>query len=162
MEFDTQTAAEFAGKKLDSLLERATRDSAAVIAENDIPTAVAYFASLRDTVKDLASKVSELQKHVDSLSYETLPTMFTNQDVKTITVEGVGRVTINVRWSAKMLDKERGMNWLRSTGNEGLIIETVNGMTLGAFAKEQSLAGQPLPSDTFQVGSAPYVSTTKS
>lgn len=161
MKFDTKTAAQYAGEKLDSLLERASRDTAAQIAENSIPETVAYFAELRDTVRELADKMSEIQKHVDSLSHEMLPTMFQNQDVKTIKVENVGRVSINVRWNASMLDKGVGLAWLRSTGNDGLIIETVNSQTLGAFAKDEVVAGRPLPDDVFKVTSLPYVSITK-
>lgn len=161
MNFDTETAADYAGKKLDSLLERATRDTAEIIGRADIPSAVVYFAQLKDTVKELAEKLSALQKHVDSISYDMLPTMFGNQDVKTIKVEGVGRVSINDRWSASMLSKERGLGWLRGSGNEGLIIETVNAQTLGAFAKEESKNGRPLPDDIFKVSATPYVSITK-
>ena len=60
-----------------------------------------------------------------------------------------------------MPDKSAGMDWLRVTGNEGLIIETVNAQTLAAFAKTQALAGSPLPDDTFTVGVAPYTSITR-
>jgi seryl-tRNA synthetase len=162
MEFDTKTAAEYAGQKLDSLLERATRDTNKVIQQADIPEAVTYFAELRDTVKSLTEKASALQKHIDSISQDLLPTMFTNANVKSIKVDGVGRVTINIRWNASLLNKEQGFAWLRSTGNEGLIIETVNSQTLGAFAKDQTMAGKPLPDDVFKVGSSPYTSITKS
>jgi hypothetical protein len=161
LQFKTQVAADYAGQKLDSLLERATADTNEVIEQNDIPTAVTYFAELRDTVKALAEKVSALQKHVEGLSYELLPTMFTNQSVKTIKVEGVGRVSINDRWSASMLSKERGLGWLRESGNEGLIIETVSAQTLGAFAKDEVKAGRSLPEDIFRVSATPYVSITK-
>ena len=53
------------------------------------------------------------------------------------------------------------MDWLRATGNEGIIIETVNAQTLAAFAKTQALAGKPLPDETFTVGVAPYTSITR-
>ena len=69
--------------------------------------------------------------------------------------------TVNQRWVASMPDKSTGMDWLRVTGNEGLIIETVNAQTLAAFAKTQALAGSPLPEDVFTVGVAPYTSITK-
>lgn len=160
MQFDTETAAVYAGMKLDSLFERATRDTSAVIERNDIPTAVTYFAELRDTVKQLAEKVSALQKHVDELSQQQLPTMFQNQNVKTIKVDNVGRVSINDRWSASMLNKERALGWLRGSGNDGLIIETVNAQTLGAFAKEETMAGRSLPDDIFRVSATPYTSIT--
>jgi hypothetical protein len=162
MKFDSQVAADYAAQKLDSLLERATRDTEEALATNDIPTAVKHFDEYRDTVRSLAEKVTLLQKHLDALSMEQLPTMFANQDVKTITVKGVGRTTVNVRWSASMPDKEIGLGWLRQTGNEGLIIETVNAQTLGAFAKEETARGRPLPSEVFKVTSTPYISITKS
>jgi hypothetical protein len=161
MKFDTQTAATYAGQKLDSLLERATRDTAEVIEQSNIPEVVTYFAELRDTVKELQAKMSLLQAHIDSLSQEMIPTLFTNQNVKTIKVENVGRVSVNDRWSCSMVNKEAGMDWLRSTNNAGLIIETVNAQTLGAFAKEQALAKKPLPQEWFKVSSTPYVSITK-
>ena len=67
--------------------------------------------------------------------------MFDSQQVKTIKIDDVGRVTVNQRWVASMKDKTQGMDWLRATGNEGIIIETVNSQTLAAFAKTQAIAG---------------------
>ena len=87
--------------------------------------------------------------------------MFSNQNVKTIKLDDVGRVTVNVRWTASMLDKTRGMEWLRTSGNEGLIQETVNAMTLASFAKTETLAGKPLPDYLFNVGTAQHMSITK-
>ena len=162
MKFDTKIAADYAGQKLDSLLERATRDTNEVVQRADIPTAVAYFDELRSLVKELAEKQTALQKHIEELSQQLLPTMFQNQNVKTINVKGVGRTTINDRWSASMLNKERGLGWLRGSNNEGMIIETVNAQTLGAFAREEAAAGRNLPEDIFRVSATPYVSITKS
>lgn len=161
MKFDTNLAAGYAADKLDSLLERAQRDTTEVVQTNDIPKTVEHFAALQNTVDDLAKKISALKKHVDSLSYEILPTMFGNQNVKTIKLDDIGRVTVNVRWTASMLNKERGMEWLRTSGNEGLIIETVNAMTLASFAKTETLAGKPLPDHLFRVGTAQHMSITK-
>jgi hypothetical protein len=162
MQFDTLTAARYAADKLDSFLERAQRDTAKTIEHADIPEAVVYFAELRDTVKRLAEKTTALQKHIDELSQQSLPTLFENANVQTIKIDGVGRVSVNDRWSASMLDKETGLSWLRQTGNQGLIIETVNAQTLGAFAKDETKAGRSLPSDIFRVSSTPYISITKS
>ena len=162
MKFDTQTAARFAGEKLDLFLARTIRDSAEVIERADLPETVAYFADLRDVVHDLAAKTSMLTKHVEELSQEFIPTMFMNQHVKSFTIPGLGRATINVRWSASLINKNKAFDWLRSTGNDGLIIETVNSQTLGAFARTESVAGHPLPSEIFKVGSSSFVSITKS
>ena len=161
MQFDTKTAAGYAADKLDSLLERATRDTSDVVQTSDIPTIVAHYAALTDTVDDLKKKLSALQKHVDALSYDILPTLFENQSVKTIKLDGVGRVTVNVRWTASMINKQKGMEWLRTSGNEGLIQETVNAMTLASFAKTETMAGKPLPDHLFKVGTAQHMSITK-
>jgi hypothetical protein len=161
MNFDTNLAAGYAADKLDSLLERAQRDTTEVVQTNDIPKTVAHFAALQNTVDDLAKKISALKKHVDSLSYEILPTMFGNQNVKTIKLDDIGRVTVNVRWTASMINKSKGLEWLRTSGNEGIIQETVNAMTLASFAKTETLAGKPLPDHLFRVGTAQHMSITK-
>ena len=161
MEYDTKLAAEYAGQKLDTLLERATRDSGEAIGSNDIPVAVTHYVNLKDIIDGLAAKMAELQKHMQTLSYELLPTMLQNANVKTINVEDVGRVSVIDRWSASMLDKTRAFEWLRATGNDGLIIETVNASTLGAFARTESEAGKPLPRDIFKAGATPHISITK-
>ncbi len=161
MKFDTETAAGYAADKLASFLERATRDSQEVAQTNDIPATLAHFSTLRSKVDELDALVDELKAHVKYLSYEVLPTLFTNQNIKTVTIPGLGRCTVNVRWNAIMPDKEAGMEWLRNTGNGGIIIETVNAMTLSSFAKEMTLNGMPLPEEVFRVSTAQHISITK-
>jgi hypothetical protein len=162
MELFTQIAADAAVDNLKNFSECAAQESARTIDQADLSKAISFFDEFRERVRELQKLTSDLQKQVDALSYELIPKMFMNNNVKTMTVPGVGRATVAIRWSARMLNKVRAFNWLRSTGNEGLIIETVNSQTLGAFAKEQTLTGKPLPSDVFQVSSAPFVSITKS
>lgn len=161
MEFDSNVAAEYAGAKLDSLLQRAHRDTVTLADKADIPPLVKHFDDLRERYRSLKQKLTAIEKEVEDLSYTILPNMFQAQHVKTISVEGVGRVTINDKWAASILDKEKGYNWLRSSGNASLIIETVNSSTLTAFAKDRALRGDPLPGDIFKVGAAPYTSITK-
>ena len=162
MKQETQVIGDCAVTRLDRLLQDIEQETQAVIQQNDIQTAITHYAAFRDLLDALKTRTSALEKHAQSLSYQTLPTMFTNQNVKTINVVGVGRVTINVRWNATMPDKEKGMEWLRSTGNGGLIIETVNAGTLTAFAKAEALSGHPLPESIFKVGTAQFTSITKS
>jgi hypothetical protein len=161
MEYDTRLAAEYAGGKLDSLIDRSHRDTLALVEKSDIPSLVKHFASLRTEYDALKNKVDKLKKEVDDLSYNLIPTMFESQHVKTIKIDDVGRVTVNQKWAASMPDKELGMGWLRGSGNGGIIIETVNAQTLAAFAKAEALAGKPLPESLFTVGIAPFTSITK-
>jgi hypothetical protein len=161
MNFDTTIAAQYAGQKIDSLLDRAVRDSEAAIASKQISDVVIHFAALRQTYKDLTAKMAKIQAHLDSLSQESIPTMFLNQRVKNQTVDGVGRVAISHRWTASMIEREEGLRWLRANGQGGLIQETVNVQTLGAFAKDQAEAKNPLPTEVFRINTTPFVSITK-
>ena len=144
------------------LVNRAHRDTLKFVEKETFRPVVKHFAAFRTEYRALKDKVEKLEAEVNDLSYNLIPTMFSSQQVKTIKIDDVGRVTVNQRWVASMSDKEAGMNWLRATGNDGLIIETVNAQTLAAFAKTQALAGSPLPDRVFEVGVAPYVSITKS
>ena len=161
MKDETQVIGDCAVSRLDKLLQDVEQETLAVVLQNDLPTTVVHYDAFDKLVVSLKKRISALEKHRDSLSYETLPTMFTNQNVKTINVVGVGRVTVNVRWTASMLDKQKGLEWLRTSGNEGLIQETVNAGTLSSFAKGETLAGHPLPDYLFKVGTAQHISITK-
>ena len=162
MEYDTSLSAEYVAGNLDKLIERAHRDSLALVDKGEIAPLVTHFAALRSEYDNLKDKLDSLEAEVKDLSYNLIPAAFDSQQVKTINIKGVGRVTVNVRWVASMVAKVRGLEWLRSTGNDGIIIETVNAQTLASFAKEKALAGEPLPEEIFTVAQANHTSITKS
>jgi hypothetical protein len=161
MNFDSKTAAGYAADKLDSLLERAHRDTLTLVERGDIPAIVTHFDCLRSNYRKLKEKLNAIEAEVNDLSYTIIPNIFNSQQVKTINIEGVGRVTVAVQWKASMRDKAMGMDWLRQNGHGSLIIETVNAQTLASFAKSQALDGKPLSDDLFEVGTANYTSVTK-
>lgn len=161
MEYDTRLAAEYASGKLDSLISRSRRDTLALVEKNDIPTLVKHFASLRAEYDSLQARLDKVEAEVKDLSHNLIPGMFQSQHVKTINIDDVGRVTVNQRWMATMPDKELGMGWLRGSGNDGIIIETVNAQTLASFAKQRAIDGEPLPESLFTVSIAPYTSITR-
>ena len=158
---ETQVIGDCAVHRLETLLAKVEQETQEVVQQADIPDVAIHFSAFRELTRSLQARVAALQKHVDLLSYEIIPTLFTNANVKSINVVGLGTVTVNVRWSASMPDKELGMNWLRNTGNDGLIIETVNASSLSAFAKDMALNGMPLPEEVFKVGTAQHISITK-
>ena len=161
MNYDAKLSAEYVGNNLDKLIERAHRDSLELVNAGEIAPLVIHFHALREEYRALESKLETLKKEVDDLSYTLIPAAFEAQNVKTINIIGVGRVTVNVRWAASMIEKAKGLNWLRHTGNEGIIQETVNAQTLAAFAKVEALAGRPLPEEVFTVSQGNNVSITK-
>jgi hypothetical protein len=161
MNFDAKTAAGYAADKLDSLLERAHRDTLALVDSGDLPLVVRHFRDLREEFRNLKDKLDAIEKEVEHLSHEIIPNLFSARQVTSFRVEDVGNVVIANKWTASPVDKMKAMDWLRETGNGSLIIETINASTLTAFAKEQAMAGKPLPEDTFNVGTKPYTSIRK-
>lgn len=165
MEYDTRLSAEYAGGKLDKLINRAHRDTLTLVDSGDIPGIVKHFDALRTEYDALDDKVKKLKAEIDDLSYNIIPTMFESQSIdKTTNIVGVGRVTVSVNWRAsvrKEVGMRSAMDWLRSTGNEGIIIETVNSATLKAFARTSALEGKPLPDDIFNVSQYNSTSITK-
>jgi hypothetical protein len=159
---ETQVIGDCAVHRLETLLAKIEQETQEVVQQADIPDVAIHFSAFRELTRSLKARVAALEKHVDSLSYEIIPTLFTNANVKSINVVGLGTVTVNVRWSASMPDKEEGMNWLRATGNDGLIISTVSAQTLSSFAKDMALNGMPLPEEIFKVGTSQLVSIRKS
>ena len=130
-----------------------TRDHVAIIK---------HYNHLRLATAAIKESREALAQMEEQLSREQIPDIMKEHGVKTITVEGVGRVTVSYRFSCSMLDKELGLDWLRNNGHGGIIIETVNSSTLAAFAKSQLQDhGADLPEDIFKTGSSPYTSITK-
>jgi hypothetical protein len=117
-------------------------------------------------VGEIYDQHNEMKKRIntayDLLSRDIVPEAMRHNKVKTVTVEGIGRVTISHRYSCSMLDKEKAMDWLRGNGLEGIIIETVNSSTLSATAKDMLLnEGKEMPPELFKTGTSPFTSITK-
>jgi len=132
-----------------------------VVATNDHIEVIKHYDSLRQVnalIKESREALSQIE---EKLSREYVPDVMRSHKVKTITVEGVGRVSLGTRWSASMTDKQMGFEWLRGNGHGGVIQETVNAQTLGALAKELNEEGQDLPAPTFTTNIMTYTSITK-
>jgi hypothetical protein len=137
------------------------KDTADVLSKGDEIDVVKHYDQLRQANASIKIAREALSDMEESLSRESIPTLFMNRSLKTITIEGVGRVTVAYRWSASMIDKTKGMNWLEENGHGDLIQPTVNSSSLAAFAKDQAADGEDLPSDIFKVGQLAYTSITK-
>jgi hypothetical protein len=138
------------------------RDTAETVATHDHIAVIKHFVQVRAAVEQIKEAREALDQMEQVLSREQVPEVMREHGIKTITVEGVGRVSLSNRWSCSMLDKEAGMDWLRGTGNESLIQETVNSSTLAAFAKNMTeTEGKELPADLFKTSVMTFTSITK-
>ena len=162
MKQDTYDKLDYACTLIQDQLESVRNETNEVVGTRDHVAIIKHFAKLRQMAEWVKESREVLYEIEDKLSKEQIPDVFKENGIKTTTIEGVGRVSVSNRFSASMLDKELAFNWLRQTGNEGIIIETVNSSTLAAFAKSKlEEDGTELPSDIFKVGTTPYTSITK-
>jgi hypothetical protein len=153
-------------KTLSSMLyalgELIRRDTEQAVATNDHIEIIRHYAHMREAasiIKEARTAISDME---EKMSRETVPETMRAHGVKTITVIGVGRVTISHRFSCSMLDKESGITWLKDTGNGGIVQETVNSSTLSAFAKDLiQNHGKELPNNLFKTSINPFTSITK-
>jgi hypothetical protein len=137
-------------------------DTDATLALHNHVELIRHYNHLRLATAEIKEAREALAEMEERLSRESIPDIFREHGIKTTTIEGVGRVTVSYRFSCSMLDKEMGLNWLRESGNEGIIIETVNASTLAAFAKTMlEEKGEELPTTIFKTGTSPYTSITK-
>ena len=131
------------------------------VASNDHVAIIRHYDHLRKVnalIKESREALSQIE---EKLSREQVPDIMRAHNIRTITVEGVGRVSLGTRWSASMPDKAAGFEWLRANDHGGVIQETVNAQTLGALAKELNEEGVDLPQPTFTTNIMTYTSITK-
>jgi hypothetical protein len=137
-------------------------DTAEAVATADHIQVIKHYNHLRIATNRIKEAREALDDMEQRLSREQVPDVMRAHNVRTITIEDVGRVTISQRWSASMLDKEQGITWLKGNNLGGIVQETVNSQTLAAVAKDLSQTkGIELPATLFKVGQMSYTSITK-
>lgn len=162
MKEETKTRLAALSKLAEEVALALRAETSEALSTNDPIAVVKHFDDLRDAVDQIKVSREALADMADSLSTRDIPTLFSNKDLKTITIEGVGRVTVSYRFSASLVDKEKGFKWLRDNGHKELITETVNSSTLSGFAKDMlQNKGVDLPDDIFKISTNPYTSITK-
>jgi hypothetical protein len=159
MKPDTRAAFEGARRALETAQRLVQRDCLDAIKENDAADLVRFYADTSeeaDVLREIMGAVAKMEK---DLSYSAIPMCFDAHGIQNVRVQGYGLVSLNRRWSCSILDKPRGYEYLRETGQGGMIQETVNAMTLGAWArKEVEDEGKEPPDDIFKTTIARYLS----
>lgn len=124
--------------------------------------AVHALAAMREYQESLAEVLKKYTKLRDHLNYTVVPEAFAAQNIRTITVEGVGRVTISPKLNVSIVKefKADAYDYLRAIDPD-IITETVNAGTLSALAKSLEAEGQELPDDIFSIHRAFVTSITK-
>lgn len=139
-------------------------DTTEAVNTNDHIEIIKHWAAFRDATE----KISEARKALDEievqLSREYVPSSMRAANVKTTTIEGVGRVSLSQRVSCSIIAEPKviGHDWLKNNGHGALVQETVNSSTLSSFAKSyQEDEGKELPGDIFKTSVMTFTSLTK-
>ena len=148
-------------ERLAKMAEEVREETASVIATNNHVEIIKHYDKVREVTLRIRDSREALTKLEEQLSREWVPHAMMMADIRSTTIEGVGRVSLGHRWSASILDKPDGYKWLREHGHGGIITETVNAQTLGALAKEMNADGLEIPAPLLATNVQTYKSITK-
>lgn len=100
---------------------------------------------------DLLKK--ELQKGFDFIRFTAMPAVMEKADIESGKVAGIGTISLisDLNVSIRADCKELAYRWLDDNGHGDLIQPTINSSTLRAFAKDRVRAGDPLPTELFNI-----------
>lgn len=147
--------------KLIETTQKVRKETDEAVSSGDHIAVIVHYDKLRQVTALIKESREALSQMEEKLSRDQVPDVMRAHNIRTITVEGVGRVSLGTRWSASMPDKSAGFEWLRANNHGGVIQETVNAQTLGALAKELNADGFDLPQPTFVTNVMTYTSITK-
>ena len=105
---------------------------------------------LGDQLDDLDELRKPIQQAYDKLRLFDIPNTMAEDELTSIKGE-FGRCTLTSDLSVSTSDKIALHQWLKDTGNESLIVPTVNAQTLKAFVKEQLRNGEELPEKIMKI-----------
>lgn len=123
----------------------------------------AYMRDLKEAIDMLGAIKTEYQNEFDRIRRGVIPEKMEAEQMSTITLPGVGRITVTDQMSASILPEYKldMQAWLKDNGFGALVTATVNASTLSAFVKEQMGAGNELPYDFLNISTYRQASLTK-
>lgn len=147
---------------LQEAVTAARKDGEEILPSGDHIAIIRHYDKLRlanETIKEARRALDEM---TEKFSREHVPDAMRAAKVKTLTLEGVGRITISARWSASIVEgrKPEAFGWIRNRGDDGIIQETINSGTLSSYAKALFEKGIELPASEFKVGQMAFTSIT--
>ena len=100
---------------------------------------------------EIEASLKIINMQLDELRLRSIPEAMAESDIRTLTIEGVGRVQLAADCYATIKDKEAGYAWLAENGYEGLIQPYVQPSTFKAAVKEAMKKGQEFPEEIFNI-----------
>lgn len=100
---------------------------------------------LKDEHEELKTKAASIWKLYETAAQQIVPALMTTAGVKTMNVEGAGRLQLDNMMNVSIINKDQGYEWLREHGLGDIIVPTVNSSTLKATMKDWLKKGHALP-----------------
>lgn len=121
-----------------------------------------YQASLKSVHERLDRHKSTVGKMFDYIRAHAVPTKMEEEGIESITVQGVGRLSLTSDIYLQVKDKEGSFEWLMDNGHGDLISETVNTSSLKALLRRMLRDGKEVPETVYKVTPFSRASITKS
>jgi hypothetical protein len=118
---------------------------------NEIITMARQMRTLQAEKEELDERLKFLNLALDDLRLKQIPEAMAEMDIRTLTVEGIGRVQLAMDCYATIKDKAAGYQWLQEHGYDGLVTEYVQPSTFKAAVKEALKKGQSFPDELFSI-----------
>ena len=100
---------------------------------------------------DIEATLKEINADLDELRLKKIPDAMAEEDLRTLTIEGVGRVQLTRDAHVSLVDKKLAYEWLQEYGFGHLIQDYVQPATLKAFVKTEMQEGQEFPEELFKI-----------
>lgn len=119
--------------------------------KQDLITMAGEMKTLQGTKALLEEKLKGINIRLDVLRLQLIPEVMAEQDIRSVTYDGIGRVQLAMDVYATIKDKEQGYLWLADHGYDGIIQPYVQPSTFKATVKEAIKAGQEFPEELFNI-----------
>lgn len=106
---------------------------------------------LQEIKEGLDAQVKAINIELDDLRLRQIPEAMAESDIRTLTIDGIGRVQLAMDLYATIKDKDAGYAWLDGHGYGGLITSYVQPSTFKAAVKQAIKDGQEFPEELFSI-----------
>lgn len=121
-------------------------------------------AAVQKRKEALEEELKAINAEFDILRLRKIPEAMEVLGVRNATFEGLGRVQLaeDIYASTREGQKDRGIQWLRDCGYDGMITESYNASSIKALFRRMIKDAQPIPEDIFSITPFTRASLVKS
>lgn len=152
-------------EQVDALVAQVVLVTVPAISEVTEPMTAVDTVHIMAELQGLNEVADEVKKTIgkayDHIRVMVLPTKMDAEGLDSMTVAGVGRVSVTGDIHASTVDKQGAFIWLEENGHGDVIQETVNAGTLKAILRKRLKEGQEIPEALFKVSPFDRASITK-